>query len=245
MAAVQLDLPFLRAETRPAPPQPPPAPMPSVHFVRVRTARRYILRIRPDGSLQVTLPRWGTRAEALRFVQTERAWIARQQRKLCDRAPREWREGSRILFRGVPVTIAVELRDGRATAVYGERGVQLGSAGAADLRPAIESDLRAAAAEYLVPRLAALAAEHELTYARVSVRNQRSRWGSCSRKGAISLNFRLIQLPPAVCDYILIHELMHLRQQNHSRRFWRLVETACPGFREAECWLRTHGKTLF
>jgi hypothetical protein len=93
--------------------------------------------------------------------------------------------------------------------------------------------------------VAALAAQHELAYERVTVRGQRSRWGSCSRKGTISLNFRLIQLPPEVCDYILIHELMHLRQQNHSRRFWRLVEKACPEFREAERWLRTHGTMLF
>jgi predicted metal-dependent hydrolase len=59
------------------------------------------------------------------------------------------------------------------------------------------------------------------------------------------LNFRVAQMPPAVSDYVLLHELMHLKQQNHSRRFWQLVEHACPGFRTAERWLKIEGKTLF
>jgi hypothetical protein len=237
---VQLDLPFLRTESAPAPPPPP-----AIDFVRVRTARRYILRVRPDGSLRVTLPRWGSRADALRFVATQRGWIARQRQKLGEQSPREWQDGSCILLRGVPVAIRLEERDGATCAVYGDRSVRLPDGGRPDLRRVIERDLRRAAAEFLVPRVAALAAQHELAYERVTVRGQRSRWGSCSRKGTISLNFRLIQLPPEVCDYILVHELMHLRQQNHSRRFWRLVEKACPEFREAERWLRTHGTMLF
>ena len=79
----------------------------------------------------------------------------------------------------------------------------------------------------------------------VTIRNQRSRWGSCARNGNITLNFRLVQMPAHVRDYVLLHELMHIRQQNHSRRFWRLVEAVCPGFRDAERWLRTTGRTLF
>ena len=63
----------------------------------------------------------------------------------------------------------------------------------------------------------------------MTIRNQRSRWGSCSSRGHITLNFRLMLMPPEVREYILIHELMHLRQANHSIRFWRLVEAACPG----------------
>ena len=79
----------------------------------------------------------------------------------------------------------------------------------------------------------------------MSIRNQRSRWGSCSSRGRIALNFRLIQMPPSVREDILVHELMHLRQPNHSRRFWALVQQACPDFRAAERWLRTTGRTLF
>ena len=97
----------------------------------------------------------------------------------------------------------------------------------------------------LVPRLHELAARHGLAVSRVTIRSQTSRWGSCSRGSSIALNFRLVQMPPDVCEYVLIHELMHLKQQNHSRRYWRLVEAVCPDYLAAEGWLRTEGKALF
>ena len=126
---------------------------------------------------------------------------------------------------------------------YGDRAVIVRDP--ADVRAAIERDLRELARVVLLPRLAELAARQNLQLGAVSIRNQRSRWGSCARNGNIALNFRLVQMPAHVSDYVLLHELMHIRQQNHSRRFWRLVEAVCPAFREAERWLRTTGRTLF
>jgi hypothetical protein len=79
---------------------------------------------------------------------------------------------------------------------------------------------------------------------RVVVRNQRTRWGSCSRRGTLSLNWRLVQAPVFVRDYIILHELMHLREMNHSARFWRLVEAACPDYAMAERWLKAHANLL-
>ena len=79
---------------------------------------------------------------------------------------------------------------------------------------------------------------------RVSVRNQRSRWGSCARTGTISLNWRLIQTPDSVRDYIVLHELMHVRQMNHSARFWREVAAVCPAYEEAERWIKLHSALL-
>jgi predicted metal-dependent hydrolase len=80
---------------------------------------------------------------------------------------------------------------------------------------------------------------------RVSIRNQRTRWGACSATGTITLNWRLIQVPDFVREYVLVHELMHRRELNHSRRFWRLVAACCPRLREARTWLRHEGKTLW
>ena len=169
------------------------------HFVRMRRARRYVMRVRPDGDLRVTIPRGGSKAEALRFAEKHLEWARRQR--------------ARVL---------------------------------ASKRPAsVDRELRARAARELPPRLLELAAQHGLAVTRVSIRNQRSRWGSCSPKGHIALNFRLLLMPPEVREYILIHELMHLRQPNHSIRFWRLVEAACPGFRDAERWLKKNGASLF
>jgi len=85
-----------------------------------------------------------------------------------------------------------------------------------------------------------LAAQHGLTVAGVSIRNQRSRWGSCSRAGRICLNWRLVAMPEWVRDYVILHELMHLKRMDHSPRFWALVAKACPRYQDARRWLRQH-----
>jgi predicted metal-dependent hydrolase len=100
------------------------------------------------------------------------------------------------------------------------------------------SALRARAKVELPSRLLELAAEHGLRVSRVSVRNQKWRWGSCSRTGHICLNWRLVQMPDWVRDYVMVHELMHLKRMDHSLRFWKLVAAACPQYLEARACLR-------
>jgi predicted metal-dependent hydrolase len=95
----------------------------------------------------------------------------------------------------------------------------------------------------LPPRLLELAAAHGLTVSRVSIRNQRWRWGSCNRKGHICLNWRLVTMPEWVRDYVLIHELMHLKRMDHSPKFWKLVAAACPDYQDARRWLRRASRT--
>jgi predicted metal-dependent hydrolase len=107
----------------------------------------------------------------------------------------------------------------------------------------IERELRTRAKRELPNRLLELAARHALTVTRVSVRNQRWRWGSCSRNGHICLNWRLVQMPDAVRDYVMIHELMHLRRMDHSPKFWKLVEAACPTFQTSRAYLRAQART--
>jgi predicted metal-dependent hydrolase len=234
---VQLDLPFLRASES--------APQPDVHFVRVKRARKYILRVRPDGSLRVTVPRGGSRREAEAFLERHRAWVAAERLRVAERhAPVQWRVGDAILLHGEPSVLRVQEAGRSRMLVVGEQRVRL-TAGVENVRPAAELALRRIAGRELAPRLEALAAKHQLTVSRITIRNQRSRWGSCSHRGAIALNFRLVQMPHWVRDYVLLHELMHLRQQNHSRRYWRLVAEVCPAFREAERWLKQEGKALF
>lgn len=104
--------------------------------------------------------------------------------------------------------------------------------------------LRAQAYEELPVRLQALAEQHSLRVARISIRNQRTRWGSCGRDGHICLNWRLAAMPAWVRDYVMIHELMHLKRLDHSPTYWRLVAAAYPRFREARQWLRAHGPDL-
>jgi len=218
---------------------------PAVEFVRINRARRYIIRVRPDGSLRVTIPRGGSHRHAQVFLEEQRKWTEGERlRVLAQHAPAKWSEGDTILLRGRPVRLSV-VRENAATwlDIDGERLRLRNVPG--DLRPAAEECLTRIARRELIPRLNELAQVHGLTVGRITIRNQRSRWGSCARSGAVALNFRLVQTPDEVRDYVLIHELMHVKQQNHSRRFWRLVEAACPEFRAAERWLRTRGRSLF
>lgn len=113
------------------------------------------------------------------------------------------------------------------------------------LRPLVHRWHRRRAERDLPARLLALAQTHDIAVARVSVRDQRSRWGACSSRGTITLNWRLILVPDFVCEYVLLHELMHRRELNHSRRFWRLVAACCPRHLEARRWLKTEGKRLW
>jgi predicted metal-dependent hydrolase len=175
-----------------------PAPIPPPVFVRHPKARRYLLRVREDGSIRVTIPRWGSKREAAAFAERERAWIERERQRRFEEQQRR----------------------------------------PAQMPHDVERALKDEAKRELPPRLLALAHEHGLTVSRVSVRNQRWRWGSCSPGGHICLNWRLVRMPADVRDYVMIHELMHLKRMDHSPAFWKLVEAACPDYRAARAWLK-------
>jgi predicted metal-dependent hydrolase len=214
-------------------------------LVRNRRARRYVLRLRPDGAARVTIPRSGSAIEARRFAERNAAWLEKQllRQAAQPRRPATWAIGTEILFRGERVRLEAcsEGQDGLVR--FGSEAVHVPDM-AADLRPAIERHLRRLAARELPVRVLELAALHKFPVQRVTVRNQRSRWGSCSRRGTISLNWRLVQTPPAVRDYLVLHELAHLKEMNHSRRFWNEVARLCRDFREAEHWLKQHASLL-
>jgi predicted metal-dependent hydrolase len=104
--------------------------------------------------------------------------------------------------------------------------------------------LHDAAKEDLPPRVARLSAQLGITCGRVTVRSQRTRWGSCSEKGNLNFNCLLMLCPEEVRDYVVIHELCHRRQMNHSSAFWAEVEAACPAYRLHRQWLKEHGAAL-
>jgi predicted metal-dependent hydrolase len=220
-------------------------------FVRHPRARRYVLRLLADGTPRVTIPRRGSRREAERFLEAQRDWVARQRASLVARLaggpPRTWRDGHTLLLRGVSHALRRADDGSRGTVRLDDRAIVVSPRAepeTEDLRPAVTAWLWQLAKLELPQRLLALARLHGLDVRSVSVRNQRTRWGSCAPNGRISLNWRLVQTPPAVRDYVLLHELMHLRQANHSARFWRLVADACPDYQAARHWLRTHERQL-
>lgn len=188
---MQLDLFSARAETV---------------FVRHRWARRYILRVLDNGTLRVTLPKRGSKKEALAFVERSGAWITKQ------------------LLR--------QRSNGHNPAKAG-----CSTEG--------QTELRSRASKELPEQLQALASAHGITVKSISIRNQRTRWGACSAHGSITLNWRLILVPDFVREYVMIHELMHRRELNHSKRFWKHVAAACPRYQDARTWLLTEGQRLF
>jgi predicted metal-dependent hydrolase len=209
-------------------------------FVQHPRAKRYLLRLRPDGVARVTVPRRGSMSAAREFAARNIGWLEHQLQRLAaqPKAPPGWGVGAEILFRGEAVRI-----EAVAEGIVG-LGTERIAVNVPDVRPAVQKHLRLLATRELPPRVQALAGLHGVEVTRISVRNQKSRWGSCSRRGTISLNWRLIQTPEFVRDYIILHELAHRRQMNHSSRFWQEVERLCPDYRTAERWLKQNGKVL-
>ncbi len=111
-------------------------------------------------------------------------------------------------------------------------------------RAALERRYIDAAKEYFPKRAAYYQQYTGGTYHRISIRDQKTRWGSCSSKGTLSFNWRLMLAPPAILDYVVVHELCHLTYMNHSTAFWKKVEAVCPDYRTARKWLKDHGHEL-
>jgi predicted metal-dependent hydrolase len=218
---------------------------PDLVFERSAKATRYRLTLKKDGTAVAIIPQRGNEREARAFVEEHRDWLerARERQKHKPRGPTVWTLGTHVLWRG-------ELTEVRK-AVEGERPQVCLAADVfrvlkleGDLRPTLEAHFLRMAKVELPGRTWELAAVTGMAVSSVSVRNQRTRWGSCTSEGGISLNWRLIQTPDFVRDYIIHHELMHLKEMNHSDRFWARVEEVCPGWREAERWLKRNGSLL-
>jgi predicted metal-dependent hydrolase len=216
-----------------------------VVFERSARARNYRLTLRRDGTAVATIPARGSQRGAEQFVAQHADWLerarARQARR--PRAAEVWVIGTHVLWRGELTEIRVATTGERpqvcvAADVFRVCGLD------GDLRPTLEAHFARRAKIELPARTWELAALTGMEVKLVAVRNQRSRWGSCSANGTISLNWRLVQTPDFVRDYIIYHELMHLREMNHSDRFWARVEEVCPGWREAERWRKRNGSLL-
>ena len=211
-------------------------------FVHHPRARRYLLRLRPDGVVRVTIPRRGTIAAARDFAARNVGWLEQQWLLLSNRPTvgSGWQVGTEIYFRGEMVRVESAAAD---QIRFGSEQLQVADV-TVDLRPVIQHHLRQLAAQELPPRVRELAIGQGVEVTRISIRNQKSRWGSCSRRGTISLNWRLIQTPAFVRDYIILHELAHRRHMNHSDKFWQEVERMCPDYLVAERWLKQNAKLM-
>jgi predicted metal-dependent hydrolase len=212
----------------------------TVHIVFRPRARRYLLGLQADGTARLVVPRRGSEAEGIRFLERSEAWLLKRvvQWRSRSQARQSWGEEARFLFRGEEVGLRVETGEGRLRLCFSDQVVSVPRA-LPDYREVVLGHLRRLAERELPVRTRELALLHGIVVHRISVRAQKTRWGSCSARGTISLNWRLIQAPCYVVDYLIIHELMHRREMNHSARYWKLVAKAFPDYRNAEQWLKS------
>jgi len=221
----------------------------AIHIVRLRRhrlARRYTLRIAAaTREVILTIPPRGTLKEAREFAQKHGGWIAARLGRLPEAV--RFADGIRVPLRGVPHRIV------HRTGVRGTVWVETNSVDERLLCVAGEAPyvdrrigdfLRREAKRDLETASLRFAAELGVSVRRVAVRDQTSRWGSCSSTGVLSYSWRLILTPAFVLNYLAAHEVAHLAEMNHSARFWRLVQRLCPDHQRAKLWLDVHGSDL-
>ena len=217
-----------------------------VRLRRHRQARRYTLRIQAaTREVILTIPPRGSLKEARDFAQKHGGWIAARLGRLPQAAP--FGHGAVVPLRGEPHQI-VHRHRARGT-VWTETGVNgerlLCVAGqAAHIDRRIGDFLRREARRDLESASLRFAGELGLIVRRVTVRDQSSRWGSCSMTGLLSFSWRLILAPSHILEYLAAHEVAHLVEMNHSAKFWRVVQRLCPDHERAKAWLDVHGADL-
>jgi predicted metal-dependent hydrolase len=213
---------------------------------RRATAKRITLRVSSaTGEVVLTIPERTELSTAQRFATSHGDWIATRLARVPERVA--LRPGAVVPLRGVPHRV-VHYSNGRGTtrADRGPKGEPIiaVSGEAPHVARRVKEFLEAEARRELANAVRRHAAKLGATPKRITVRDTTSRWGSCSAKGALSFSWRLILAPPFVLDYLAAHEVAHLRELNHSHRFWRLAYALCPRTEEAERWLKRHGSEL-
>jgi predicted metal-dependent hydrolase len=206
------------------------------------TARRMVLRLARDGvNFTLTVPKRQAQSGILPFIESSKPWM---QNTLAHRGRPDEGTSNSIRLRGSAYAV---LRTGKTRGlVHCDDDTHTLHVPGADhhwhrrlvdwLKQQAENDLRTASIAY--------AEKMGARFTRLTVRDQTSRWGSCTSDGALSYSWRLILAPPYVLDYVAAHEVAHLTEMNHSPRFWRLVLTHCPHTRSAKQWLKANGHTL-
>jgi hypothetical protein len=220
----------------------------AVHCVTLRRharARRYTLRVQAaTRSIVLTMPMRGSLREAKAFAERSGAWIAARLKRLPQAIP--FADGLALPLRGVPHTIVH--RPGARGTVWTEAGADgplvCVAGGRAHLARRVRDFLKQEARRDLDAASRRYAALLGVKIRRITVRDQASRWGSCTAAGVLSYSWRLVLSPPHVLDYLAAHEVAHLVEMNHSARFWRVVERICPDFERAKAWLSAQGNAL-
>ena len=217
-----------------------------------RRARRLRFEVRPGNGLEVTTPPGVSVARIEAVMREKTQWITtmlvRYARPPLSVVGTPLQSGAILPFAGGHLRLMLETTpSGKRKNTLMEEGelrLYLASPTPQALHDSLEIWYRRQGRRVFAERVAYWNTQFGFSYGRIAIRDQKSRWGSCSRQGNLNFNWRLLLAPLAVLDYIVIHELAHLKEGNHSPRFWALVAAKCPGYREHRTWLRQHGPEL-
>ena len=220
-------------------------------LTRSARARTWRLDIGAGTGLRVIVPARFDARQLDPILQARRRWILLTM-AWADRLPLPlahdgYGRGQCVLYRGAPHTLEVrEQPAAPASVTLDDHTIQVSvrRRDGALVRRALRRWCKAQAALLIPSRVGEVAARLGARYRSVTLGDQRTRWGSCSRAGRLRFNWRLVMAPPAVLDYVICHELVHLKVLNHSAKFWRLVAAACPQHLRHRSWLRRHGPRL-
>jgi predicted metal-dependent hydrolase len=202
-------------------------------------ARRIRVRVDPHAGIEVVIPQRATKREARQAVAELRPWIDRKLREAETARTRLEAPPGTVPFLGAHLRLRHDLHRTRAH----RKGQDL-HLPASNPWNALERWYRTEARKEIAPRLTLATQTLGHPHTSLAIRNQRTRWGSCSATGAMSFNWRLMLAPEPVLDYVVWHEACHLVVMDHSKRFWSLVERHLPGYREPRRWLRQNGSAL-
>lgn len=208
-----------------------------------------------DGNLIVKAPSWVSERKIDAFVAGKKDWIESttirllRERKEKEDSRIKLENGDRIPFLGRQLVLTVireERKYGRIKCVN-ERIIMWVpyDADYEYKRELLEKWYRKQAAEVFQKKTCEYASVLHVSFDAVFIKDQKSRWGSCSGRGNLNFNFRLVMAPEEICDYVIIHEMCHLIHMNHSEDFWMLVESVCPKYKEYKRWLKVNGQKLY
>jgi predicted metal-dependent hydrolase len=214
-------------------------------------ARHARILVGGDG-VEVVVPRRFPERKVEPFVEQKRPWIERTLRRMAETGaelpPAQLEDGGEVPYLGERLELRVRVQPGRLRPHVARRGpllhVAVAEEGREALVEALERWYRRRARAEVEPRLKRATAWAGTRFTRLQIRGQRTRWASCSSSGAMSFNWRLLLAPAEVLDYVVEHEVAHLDVQDHSQRFWRVLETRCPDYERWEAWLRRYGHAL-
>lgn len=206
-------------------------------------ARRVRLVVGPEPRVEIVAPYGEPLGAMTDLLQPHRLWIFRHLETIRLAAARPHPSLDRLPYLGGEVRICLET-DGNRQVILEDGVLRVCTAKGERPEPIILAWYREEARSVLRRRTEHWSQSLGVRYGRISIRDQRSRWGSCSSLGNLNYSWRLVLAPEEVLDYVVLHEVAHLREANHSTRFWALVEAGCPDYRRHRAWLRVHGPRL-